>query len=105
MPKNSVLLPAFALAILAGVETAPAQTYPARPITVVVPFAAGGTLDVVSRIITERMRTVTRAAGCDRKHRGRRRQHRCRTGRARGLGWLHAHQRPLGHARRQRREL
>ena len=58
MPKNSVLLPAFALAILAGVETAPAQTYPARPITVVVPFAAGGTLDVVSRIITERMRTA-----------------------------------------------
>ncbi len=28
-----------------------AQTYPSRPITMVVPFAAGGTFDVVGRII------------------------------------------------------
>jgi tripartite-type tricarboxylate transporter receptor subunit TctC len=58
MRKKSVLLPAFALAILAGLETAAAQTYPARPVTVVVPFSAGGTLDVVSRIVTERMRHI-----------------------------------------------
>jgi putative tricarboxylic transport membrane protein len=32
-----------------------AQTYPARPITVVVPFPAGGPSDVVARIVTEAM--------------------------------------------------
>ena len=32
-----------------------AQTYPSRPITMVVPFAAGGTFDVVGRIIATRM--------------------------------------------------
>src|SRR3954453_5765642 len=31
------------------------QTYPSRPITMVVPFAAGGTFDVVGRIIATRM--------------------------------------------------
>src|SRR5437763_5126391 len=32
-----------------------AQSYPTRSITVVVPFPAGGTSDVVARIVTERM--------------------------------------------------
>src|SRR6478736_9952405 len=32
-----------------------AQTYPSRPVTMVVPFAAGGTFDVVGRIIAARM--------------------------------------------------
>ncbi len=35
-----------------------AQAYPTRPITLIVPFAAGGGADTVLRIITERMRTV-----------------------------------------------
>ena len=34
---------------------AQAQTYPARPVTMVVPFAAGGAFDVVGRIIGVRM--------------------------------------------------
>jgi tripartite-type tricarboxylate transporter receptor subunit TctC len=33
-----------------------AQTYPARPITMVVPFPAGGSTDAVARIVAERMR-------------------------------------------------
>ena len=32
-----------------------AQSYPSRPITMVVPFAAGGTFDVVGRIVATRM--------------------------------------------------
>ena len=32
-----------------------AQTYPDRPITVVVPFAAGGPTDIVARIVSEHM--------------------------------------------------
>jgi tripartite-type tricarboxylate transporter receptor subunit TctC len=33
-----------------------AQTYPSRPITLVVPFPAGGSTDAVGRILAERMR-------------------------------------------------
>jgi tripartite-type tricarboxylate transporter receptor subunit TctC len=40
---------------LAGVTPAPAQTYPERPITLIVPFAAGGASDVSSRIMGETM--------------------------------------------------
>src|SRR3954451_834291 len=35
-----------------------AQTYPSRPIVMVVPFAAGGTFDVMGRIIAARMSEI-----------------------------------------------
>jgi tripartite-type tricarboxylate transporter receptor subunit TctC len=41
---------------LAGAGSAGAQTYPVRPITVVVPFPAGGPTDALVRILSERMR-------------------------------------------------
>jgi tripartite-type tricarboxylate transporter receptor subunit TctC len=37
-------------------RVARAQTYPTRPITMIVPFAVGGATDVIARIVTERMR-------------------------------------------------
>ncbi|MBV8836913.1 MAG: tripartite tricarboxylate transporter substrate binding protein, partial [Alphaproteobacteria bacterium] len=46
---------AAALALLLAAAPAMAQTYPSRPITVVVPFPAGGPSDVVARIVSERM--------------------------------------------------
>ena len=45
-----------AAAIPAVSSIARAQAYPSRPITIVVPFPAGGALDVFGRILAERMR-------------------------------------------------
>jgi tripartite-type tricarboxylate transporter receptor subunit TctC len=42
-------------AVCASVETGSAQNYPTRPITMIVPFAAGGTTDVTARIVGEHM--------------------------------------------------
>jgi tripartite-type tricarboxylate transporter receptor subunit TctC len=36
-------------------ELAPAQDYPARPVTVIVPFSTGSASDVIARIVLERM--------------------------------------------------
>ena len=33
-----------------------AQAYPSRPITMIVPFAAGGSADTIGRVMAERMR-------------------------------------------------
>jgi tripartite-type tricarboxylate transporter receptor subunit TctC len=41
--------------LLPAQEAAQAQNYPSRPITVIVPFPAGGPSDVVARIVTEGM--------------------------------------------------
>jgi tripartite-type tricarboxylate transporter receptor subunit TctC len=49
-------LAAGAAALPALSRRAPAQAYPARPITLIVPLAAGGVTDVVARVLAERMR-------------------------------------------------
>ena len=43
-----------ALATILGSTAADAQTYPTRPITVIIPFAGGSASDVVTRILLER---------------------------------------------------
>jgi tripartite-type tricarboxylate transporter receptor subunit TctC len=56
-PRRQFLhLAAGAAAVPTVSRIARAQTYPARPITIVVPFPAGGALDVFGRILAERMR-------------------------------------------------
>jgi len=50
------LLVASALTLLAGIAVAQAQNFPARPITLVVPFPPGGSTDTAARLIGERMR-------------------------------------------------
>jgi tripartite-type tricarboxylate transporter receptor subunit TctC len=48
-----------ALAVCAaGLTTASAQTYPNRPITMIIPFAAGGPTDVLGRLVGQRMGEV-----------------------------------------------
>jgi len=49
------LIAAAALALVAWSGTALAQYYPKRPITMIVPFAAGGTSDVIARTVAEQM--------------------------------------------------
>jgi tripartite-type tricarboxylate transporter receptor subunit TctC len=46
---------ALAAALLLGAPLAQAQTYPTRPIQVIVPFAGGSASDVVMRVLLERM--------------------------------------------------
>src|SRR5882757_9592988 len=53
-PRRQFLhLSAGAAALPAMSRIAVAQTYPARPVTVIVPFAPGGATDVVGRIVGE----------------------------------------------------
>src|SRR4051812_24961831 len=51
-------LAAVALATLFAAAPAVAQTFPSKPITMIVPFAAGGATDVLARFIGERLRTI-----------------------------------------------
>jgi tripartite-type tricarboxylate transporter receptor subunit TctC len=55
MRKPIIVAAAFA-AILASLGDAAAQTYPVRPITMIVPLATGGSTDVIARIVAEGMR-------------------------------------------------
>jgi tripartite-type tricarboxylate transporter receptor subunit TctC len=46
---------AFLAALAAAISFAAADSYPSRPVTVIVPFAAGGPTDVLTRIITDKI--------------------------------------------------
>ena len=56
MKIRQLLLAAVAAA--ASTTSATAQVYPSRPVTMVVPFAAGGPTDTIARIMAEPMRTA-----------------------------------------------
>jgi tripartite-type tricarboxylate transporter receptor subunit TctC len=53
---RGALILVLTCATLAGMSAAMAQPYPARPVTLIVPYGAGGPLDTLTRIVSERMR-------------------------------------------------
>jgi tripartite-type tricarboxylate transporter receptor subunit TctC len=59
LPRRRFLeLAAGVAALPAASRIARAQTYPSRPVTLIVPYAAGGPTDTPARIIAERMRAA-----------------------------------------------
>jgi len=54
--KVATLLAAL-LAAAAGIAGARADTFPSKPVTMIVPFPAGGITDIVARLVGEKMRT------------------------------------------------
>jgi tripartite-type tricarboxylate transporter receptor subunit TctC len=54
--RTFLSLAAGAAALPTTLKVVLADTYPSRPITIIVPFAAGGATDVLARILAERMR-------------------------------------------------
>jgi tripartite-type tricarboxylate transporter receptor subunit TctC len=46
---------ALAAVLVLAASTAAAETYPDRPVTMIVPYAAGGSSDILARLIGERM--------------------------------------------------
>jgi tripartite-type tricarboxylate transporter receptor subunit TctC len=70
-----VRLPMTCAVLVSAVASASAQDYPTRPINIVVPAAAGGPTDTISRITAQAMSkhlgqqiTIENAGGAGRHH-------------------------------------
>ena len=58
MKRRELLAGASAAGLAVAAPAAHAQAYPAKPITVVVPFAAGGPTDALARVLCQKMSEV-----------------------------------------------
>jgi tripartite-type tricarboxylate transporter receptor subunit TctC len=100
MQRTCRLIAAIALASLATL--AQAQAWPSKPIKWVVPFAPGGTTDILARTVGEKLALALGPAGHHREQARGRRRRRGRIHGQGGAGWLHDHGRHDQHARDQR---
>jgi tripartite-type tricarboxylate transporter receptor subunit TctC len=55
---RKLMFVATALAVIAGGSGAVAQTFPSRPVMMIVPLATGGSTDTIARIMAEGMRAA-----------------------------------------------
>src|SRR6187399_3373586 len=55
MLRMKVLLPLAAALLFGAVSHVAAQDYPTKPITLIVPFPAGGGVDVIGRIVADKL--------------------------------------------------
>ena len=55
MKRQHFLRAALAAALATGLSPAWAQAYPAKPVTMIIPFPPGGTLDVVGRLLAQKL--------------------------------------------------
>jgi tripartite-type tricarboxylate transporter receptor subunit TctC len=55
LPRRAFLRLAAAAALPISARTAAAQAYPTRPVRLIVGYSAGGTADIVARIIAQRL--------------------------------------------------
>ena len=62
MPFSAYVAGACALALLALNNPASAQDWPARPVRIIVPFPPGGGIDIVMRILTQKVSQQTGAS-------------------------------------------
>jgi hypothetical protein len=105
-PRRQFLhLAAGALALPAVSRIARAQAYPTRPITMIVPFPAGGAADVIGRVVAEQMGKLLGQPVIVENFLGSGRKHRCRPRRSRAARWLYDLSRCLGYAGGDRRHL
>jgi tripartite-type tricarboxylate transporter receptor subunit TctC len=56
MTTRRLIVSALVAVLTAGSIRATAQTFPSRPVTIVVPFSAGGPIDTLARVLAEHMR-------------------------------------------------
>ena len=84
LPRRQFLrLAAGAAALPAIARFACAETYPARPVRIIVPVPPGGALDIVARLMGQWLSDASGPALRHREPAGRRHQYRRRSGRAR----------------------